>query len=104
MSKTLERLIERAERNGEAILNGRMWEYRQYSELQEKYAIEIDGNELRLRHWGTETLHINTKKQTILSWYGESKSDVDSMNYVLGRYGIEGNFRYRPSIDEFYLD
>lgn len=105
MSKQLETLIERAERKGEAVLNGRMTYYyggvRGVGELEEKYAIKIDGDTLQLRHWGTETLVINTVNKEVLEWYGEGASDRASMNYVLDRFGIGGRFRYRPSVGEF---
>lgn len=101
MSKQLEKLLEIASRKGVAILNGRKHDYPYIGELEEKYAIVIDGDVLKLRHWGTETLAINTRKQEILKWYGESNSDRDSMNYIKDRFGICGRFRYRPSINEF---
>lgn len=102
MSKQLERLIERAERRGEAVLNGRMnYGYGQAGNLREKYAIKIKGSILQLRHWGTITLVIDKDKREILKWYGESSSDRDSMNYILREFNIPGSFRYRPSIDEF---
>lgn len=106
MSKQIETLIERAERKGEASLNGRMtYSYGSVGELREKYAIKIDGDILQLRHWGTETLVINMNNKTILDWYGESSSDRDSMNYIIDRFNIGGRFKYRPSIDEFsYID
>lgn len=102
MSKQLETLIERAERNSQAILNGRMtYDYGSVGRLREKYAIEIDGDTLQLRHWGTQTLVVDIAEKSILKWYGESASDRDSMNYILGRFNISGRFRYRPSLDEF---
>lgn len=100
--KTLEKLIERAGRKGEATLNGRMsYDYGRVGNLREKYAVKIDDNIVQLRHWGTETLVIDTAKKEVLDWYGESSSDRDSMNYILSEFGIDGRFRYRPSIDEF---
>lgn len=102
--KTLERLISKAQRNGngEAVLNGRMsYGYGQVGELREKYAIKIDGNIMQLRHWGTETLVIDTAKRKVIEWYGESVSDRDSMNFILSEFNIDGRFRYRPSVDEF---
>lgn len=106
MSKQLEKLIERAERKGEAVLNGRMtYYYGGVGELEEKYAIKIDGDTLQLRHWGTEALVINIAKKKIVEWYGEGVSDRASMNYILSRFGIGGRFRYRPSVNEFsYID
>lgn len=100
--KTLERLIERAERKGEATLNGRMsYDYGQRGNLREKYAVKIDGNIVKLRHWGTETLVIDTLEKKVIEFYGEGVSDRDSMNFMLSEFGIDGEFRYRPSIDEF---
>lgn len=105
MSKTIEKLIKRAEVKGEAILNGRMVEwspgYNSKGDLEEKYAITNKDNIVTLRHWGTETLRINIATEQVISWYGESNSDRDSMNYVLSYYGVPGYFRYRPSIEEF---
>lgn len=103
MSKTLERLLERAQLKGEAILNGRMSYHGYKGDLEEKYAISIENDILELRHWGTTTLVINTSNQTILEWYGESNSDRDSMNFILSKFDINGRFKYRPSIDEFSL-
>lgn len=103
MSKTLEKLVVKAENKGQAILNGRMWNQysRDFEELREKYAIENDGKTVTLRHWGTKTLEIDLASKSVSYWYGESNSDRDSMNFLLGRYGVAGSFRYRPSIDEF---
>lgn len=102
MSKLLENLLEKAQVNGEAIKNGRKtyW-YGDKGDLEEKYAIVVDENIVRLRHWGTETLVIDTEKKEVLEWYGEGVSDRDSMNFMLSRLGIGGRFTYRPSIDEF---
>lgn len=101
MSKQLEKLIEKALYKGEAVVNGRKSYWGGKGDLEEKYAIKIDGNILKLRHWGTETLVIDTRKKKVLEWYGESVSDRDSMNYIKDKFGIEGRFRYRPSVDEF---
>lgn len=103
MSKTLEKLILKAEQKGIAILNGRMWDNRWggFGELREKYAIERTGNTVVLRHWGTVTLELDLLNNTVVYWYGEGRSDADSMNFVLSYFKIKGNFRYRPSIDEF---
>lgn len=101
MSKTLEKLIQKAEKNGVAILNGRMRDYNYVGHLEEKYAIEIENNILELRHWGTVTLKLDLTKKEVLHWYGESNSDRDSMNFVLRYYSFSGGFRFRPSINEF---
>lgn len=101
MSKQLEKLIEKALYKGEAVVNGRKFYWGGKGDLEEKYAIVIDGDILKLRHWGTETLTINTRKKEVLEWYGEGVSDRDSMNFVKDAFGVDGRFRYRPSIDEF---
>ena len=103
---TLEKLIERAEIKGEAILNGRMTHYYgQKGKLEEKYAVVIKGDIVKLRHWGTQTLVIDTEKKEVIEYYGEGKSDRDSMNYMLSRYGITNVFfRYRPSIESFSME
>ena len=50
MSKTLTKLIERAERTGSANLNGRKHDYNYIGPIEEKYHIEIRNNILELRH------------------------------------------------------
>lgn len=106
MSKTLEKLILKAEQKGVAILNGRMWDdsRRDFGEIREKYAIEIIGDTLILRHWGTKTLELDLSNNTIVYWYGEGRSDADSMNFILGCFKVKGNFKYRPTLDKFYLE
>ena len=54
--KTIETLLNKAENKGQAILNGRYFDWYSKGELKEKYAIEIDGNKLVMRHWGTQTI------------------------------------------------
>lgn len=96
--KTIENLLEKAENKGEAILNGRMsLGWGMSGGLEEKYAIEIDGNKLVMRHWGTQTIEINLSTKEIVSYYGESNSDRDSLNTLVYCLGIAPNFRYLPS-------
>lgn len=103
--KTIETLLQKAENKGQAILNGRMalgWGH--FSDLQEKYAIEIDGNKLVMRHWGTQTIEIDLSVNEIVSYYGESNSDRDSLNTLVYLLGIAPNFRYLPSKDLFIYE
>lgn len=85
--QTIENLYNKAQENGEAILNGRMRDFdfgqTYVGDLEEKYYIGITENEVILRHWGTETLRINKHTKEVISWYGESRSDADSMNTLL---------------------
>ena len=102
--KTIENLLEKAENKGQAILNGRYFDGYGLGELEEKYAIEIDGNKLVMRHWGTQTIEIDLSINEIVSYYGESNSDRDSLNTLVYCLGIAPNFRYFPSKDLFIYE
>ena len=103
--KTIENLLEKAENKGEAILNGRMsLGWGMVGSLEEKYAIEIQDNKLVMRHWGTETIEIDLTRSEIVSYYGESNSDRDSLNTLVYCLGMEPNFRYLPSKDLFIYE
>ena len=100
--KLIEDLYAKALVDGEASVNGRMSLGRgMKGDLEEKYAIEFKGENLHLRHWGTETLVLNMENRTVSEYYGESNSDRDSMNMVLSLAGAEGRFRWLPSKDLF---
>ncbi|AFN37835.1 hypothetical protein [Staphylococcus phage 812] len=102
--KTIENLLTKAENKGQAILNGRYYDGYRNGELEEKYAIEIDGNKLIMRHWGTQTIEIDLSINEIVSYYGESNSDRDSLNTLVYCLGIAPNFRYLPSKDLFIYE
>ena len=102
--KTIENLLEKAENKGQAILNGRYFDGYSKGELEEKYAIEIDGNKLVMRHWGTQTIEIDLSVNEIVSYYGESNSDRDSLNTLVYCLGMEPNFRYLPSKNLFIYE
>ena len=102
--KTIEGLLNKAEQKGEAKINGRYNDGYGLGELEEKYAIEIDGNKLVMRHWGTQTIEIDTDINEIVSYYGESNSDRDSLNTLVYCLGMEPNFRYLPSKDLFIYE
>lgn len=102
--KTIEGLLSKAEQKGEAILNGRYFDGYSKGELEEKYAIEIEDNKLIMRHWGTQTIEIDLSTNKIVSYYGESVSDRDSLNTLVYCLGMEPNFRYLPSKDLFIYE
>lgn len=102
--KTIEGLLNKAEQKGEAILNGRYFDGYSKGELEEKYAIEIEGHKLIMRHWGTQTIEIDLFRNEIISYYGESVSDRDSLNTLVYCLGMEPNFRYLPSKDLFIYE
>ena len=107
MSKTLSKLIERAERTGSANLNGRMvyYDYGSYykDDLREKYHIEIDNNILEFRHWGTTTLVADLSTKEVSQFYGESVTDRQSLNFIASHFNLPYYFRYLPSKCEFHM-
>ena len=103
MSKTLTKLIERAERTGSANLNGRKYDYNYIGPIEEKYHIEIDNNILEFRHWGTTTLVANIEKKEVLQFYGIGNSDRDLLNFIASHFKLPYYFRYLPSKNEFRM-
>lgn len=103
MSKQLENLLAKAEVKGSARINGRQREYGYVGKLEEKYAIEIENNIVKLRHWGTQTLKIDTVNKKVLDVYGISNSDRDSVNFMLNKFNIPYHVHYYPSRCEFEL-
>lgn len=112
--KTLENLFTRFIKNGKANINGRasygMAGYQ--SELESKYKIEKNGNNLFFSHWGSVTLSIDIKTGKISKIYGVSKSDVDSIsdmiNIIENYYDITATYKnnrvhlhYYPSRESF---
>ena len=103
MSKQLENLLEKAQEKGFARINGRQRDYGYVGKLEEKYAIEVENNIVKLRHWGTQTLEIDIVNKKVLNAYGVSNSDRDSVNFILGKYNMPYHVHYYPSRDEFEL-
>lgn len=97
--KTVTNLIEKAQEKGFAKINGKYYG----REKMEKYAVTIEDGKLELRHWETVTLELDLSKKKIEYYYGESKSDADSINTVLDHFGIDGKATYRPSIGKFSI-
>ena len=95
--KTVINLIEKAEEKGFAKINGRYYG----GQKMEKYAVAIENGILQLRHWETVTLELDIYDKKISYYYGESKSDADSINTVLDYFNIKGQASYRPSINKF---
>lgn len=103
MSKTLEKLVEKAQEKGFAKINGRMRDFQYVGPLEEKYAIKVKDNTVTLRHWGTVTLKINTVTKEVIDVYGESVSDRDSVNFVLDYFNVPYHTHFYPSRSEFEL-
>lgn len=102
--KTVEKLIERAERKGVATLNKKVNDgYYSYSLVtKEVYRVEKEGNIFTLYHYETKTCQLDTAKNEILDIYGESVSDADSIFTFLHYFGIVLTFGYKPVNGGFY--
>lgn len=102
--KTVEKLIERAERKGVATLNKTFREncYNFYNGKQEVYRVEKDNNIFTLYHYETKTCQIDTATKEILYVYGESLSDSDSIFTFLHYFDIVLTFGYKPVNGGFY--
>lgn len=102
--KTVEKLIERAERKGVATLNKTFREncYNFYNGKQEVYRVEKDNNIFTLYHYETKTCQIDTATKEILYIYGESLSDSDSIFTFLHYFDIVLTFGYKPVNGGFY--
>lgn len=108
MSKTLEKLLDKALKTGYANINGRIKEYGYVGELESKYCFKYDQEtgDLTLSHWGTEILTIGSLKASkpiVKEFYGESKSDRDALCWLFDRLELPYYAKYRPSIDEFTI-
>lgn len=108
MSKTLEKLLNKALTTGYANLNGRMKSYGYVGKLESKYKMEYnqETGDLKVYHWGTKILTIGSLKASkpiVKEFYGESKSDRDALCFVFDYLGLDYYAQYRPSIFEFSI-
>lgn len=107
MIKIVEKVLDKVMHEGkrEYHVNGRMHNYPNVGELEERYGAYIKNNVLTFRHWGTDTIIINLDNNDIIDYYGEGVSDRDSLNSVLDYLNIKGKkFHYYPSKDLFKLE
>lgn len=106
MSKTLEKLYNKAMKTGYANINGRMRTYGYVGELQSKYTMEYfeTTGSFYLYHWGTLILKLGSLKASkpiVKEFYGESKSDRDALCWLFNHLELPYSAKYRPSINEF---
>ena len=105
MSKTLEKLVEKALKTGKANLNGRKRDYGYVGNLESKYKAHYskDIDTIVLYHWGTCILSIKDlhTKPIVTHFYGQSKSDRDALTYVFNHFDTGFSASYKPSIDTF---
>lgn len=113
--KTLETLIERATRKGEAQTD--KWHVMVQRDATGNFT--ENGNEIInctyiVRHYGTPVLHIVQRRVSsglapsagghdlvhsapvLGNWYGESRSDADALNTVCALFGMPDRFTFRP--------
>lgn len=106
MAKTIETvrtLVERAERKGVAIKRARQRDMWGVGDLQEVYRVENDGKHVELYHYETLTAKVDIEKKQIVSIYGESRSDADSVETFLDTVGIKNvAIGYKPVNGGFY--
>lgn len=100
-NKTVLTLIDRAERKGIA----KAYSYRgEYGEKQhvEKYRITHEGNNWKLFHYDTLTATVVDGIGTVV--YGESRSDIDSINTFLEELtGYTPELHFYPSKELFQV-
>jgi len=98
-NKTILSLIERASRKGVA----KAYSYRgEYGEKQhvEKYRVISDEGRWLLYHYGTLTATVTDGVGTVV--YGESRSDVDSIQtFIKELAGYTPELHFYPSKDRF---
>lgn len=100
--KIIKDLFEKASEreDGTANINGRMRYYGgARGDLESKYRIAFTKDHVSLEHWGTEIIAINTAKERVEKWYGESNSDRDAINMLLYLLSMDNKYYaiYRPS-------
>lgn len=100
--KTIKDLFEKASEreDGTANINGRISYYGgAQGDLQSKYKITFTKDHVSLEHWGTEIIAIDTTKEQVVNWYGESNSDRDAINMLLYLLSMDNRYYaiYRPS-------
>lgn len=109
MSKQLEKIINKAVKEGFANKNGRMFFGQGYydeleSQWQARYNKETDTFELY--HWGTNLIIIEqfSTFPLIAHVYGQSKSDRDALVQLFNYCGRNDFYvSYKPSRDEFHV-
>lgn len=108
MSKTLEKLFDKAMRTGHANINGRRRVWGIVEDLESKYMMNYDQEtgDFELYHWETLIIKIGSLKASkpiVKEFYGESKSDRDALCWLFNHLELPYYAKYRPSIDEFSL-
>lgn len=63
----------------------------------------VNYTNLIVDHYGTQIAHIvvSNGQAKLVDYYGESRSDCDTLNGLCEVFAINRGFTYRPSKDEF---
>lgn len=106
MSKTLEKLVNKALKTGSANLNGRKREYGYIGELESKYKVTYNNETgaLKVYHWGTLILKLGSLKASkpiVKSFYGQSKSDRDALQFLFDWFDTGYKAYFKPSNGTF---
>ena len=103
--KTIETLVERAQRRGTAVQSKRIEDgmYTYSMVTKEVYRVEITEERAQLFHYGTLTAEIDLLANKVVKVYGQSLSDADSVATFLNIFGFNVDFGYRPVNGGFYL-
>ena len=93
-------------RTGYANLNGRIKSYGYVGNLESKYKITYDNEtgDLKAYHWGTKILclgSLKSSKPIIKSFYGQSKSDRDALQFLFDWFETGYKASFKPSTDTF---
>jgi hypothetical protein len=122
LSKTLQSLLERAERKGTAVkrvregavMDNSGWgmtaseraEYIKSTPMINQWEVNryvLSGEVVEVHHYDTLIAKFECKfgEWELTYWYGQSNTDRDALNGLCDHFGVNRGFRYRPSIDSF---
>lgn len=108
MTKTVENLLEKALRTGYANINGRIKSFGYVGKLESRYKISYNNEtgDLRVYHWGTLILKLGSLKASkpiVKMFYGQSKSDRDTLVTIFRYFDLPYGAQYLPSSDKFVV-
>lgn len=104
--KTLEVLVERAERTKKEASNGK-WEV-EVLRREDNNIPHLVHKTYNFRHWGSLVLRLHelvdttsgydkvVHSATLVYYYGESKSDADGLNAMCAYFGLPDRFTFKP--------
>jgi len=108
MTKTVENLLEKALRTGYANISGRIKSFGYVGKLESRYKISYNNEtgDLNVYHWGTLILKLGSLKASkpiVKMFYGQSKSDRDTLVTIFRYFDLPYGAQYLPSSDKFVV-